>query len=173
MLKLHLGCGKRDFGPTWHHIDGGHFPHVKSHNVKKLPFKDNTVDVIYCSHLICYFDRQEIMEVLFEWNRVLKKGGTLRIATPDFWKMVSMYPNKIKLPQILGPLYGRMDMGTKKIYHKTTYDFIELKTILTMAGFNNVKRYDHTKTDHAEFDDHSAAYLNNELISLNVECNAI
>ena len=22
-IKLHIGCGKRDFGPDWEHIDGG------------------------------------------------------------------------------------------------------------------------------------------------------
>lgn len=29
MMKLHLGCGKRDFGPEWISIDGGDYPHLK------------------------------------------------------------------------------------------------------------------------------------------------
>ena len=46
-MKLHLGCGKRDFGPEWIHIDGADFPHIKSHDITKLDFEENTVDLIY------------------------------------------------------------------------------------------------------------------------------
>lgn len=171
--KLHLGCGKRDFGPEWIHIDGGKFPHVSHNNVKKIPFGDSTVDLIYASHLIAYFDRVEIMHVFSEWKRVLRPGGILRLATPDFFKMSKMYiESKIRLDDIHGPLYGRMEMNEKVIYHKTVYDFPTLSRILGLCGFTNVKRYDHTQTQHALFDDHSAAYLKEELISLNIEANA-
>ena len=171
--KLHLGCGKRDFGPEWIHIDGSKFSHVSHHNVKKLPFLSGTVDVIYASHLIAYFDRFEIMDVLHEWKRVMKPGGILRLATPDFWKMVKLYQDqKIKLDDIHGPLYGRMEMGYKFIYHKTVYDYPSLSRYLMLAGFKNIRRYDHRQTEHALFDDHSAAYLRDELISLNVEADA-
>lgn len=171
--KLHIGCGKRDFGPDWIHIDGAKFPHVTLHNVKKLPFLDNTVDAIYSAHLIAYFDRVEIMHVLAEWKRVLKPGGLLRLATPDYFKMAKMYvESKVRLDDIHGPLYGRWEMNDKFVYHKTVYDYPTLSRILGLCGFTNVKRYDHTQTEHALFDDHSAAYLKGELISLNVECYA-
>lgn len=171
MLKLHLGCGKRDFGKEWVHIDAADYDHLHSHNVKKLPFADGTVDVIYASHLIAYFDRVEIVALLAEWHRVLKPGGTLRLATPDFWRMSQLYgESKVKIEQILGPMYGKMDIGVK-IYHKTCWDYPSLSQQLILSGFRHVRRYDHEKTDHAHFDDHSAAYLKNILISLNVECN--
>lgn len=171
--KLHIGCGKRDFGPEWIHIDGGKFPHVNHNNVTKLPFKDKTISVIYSSHLIAYFDRFEIQDVLHEWHRVLEPNGILRIATPDFYKMIRLYnDSKIKLDDIHGPLYGRMEMNGKTIYHKTVYDYPTLTRYLILAGFKNVSRYDHRQTEHALFDDHSAAYLKDELISLNVEANA-
>lgn len=172
MLKLHLGCGKRDFGKSWTHIDAADYDHLHSHNVRKLPFADKTADVIYASHLISYFDRVEIVPILNEWHRVLKPGGVLRLATPDFWRMAQMYTDsRIKLDQILGPLYGKMDIGIN-IYHKTVWDFPGLARQLTLCGFKDIHRYDHMTTDHAHYDDHSAAYLKNVLISLNVECNA-
>lgn len=172
--KLHLGCGKRDFGPEWIHIDGGTFPHVTYHNVKKLPFLDEKIDVIYASHLIAYFNRFEMMDVLYEWRRVLKPKGTLRLATTDFFKCAKLYMNsQVKLDDIHGPMYGRMEMNSKFIYHKTIYDYPSLSKILMLAGFTNVRRYDHDQTDHALFDDHSKAYLKGELISLNVECNKL
>ncbi len=78
MVKLHLGCGKRDFGPSWDHIDMADFPHIKSHDVTKLTYESGTVDLIYACHLIAYFDRDEIVSILKEWRRVLRPGGCLR-----------------------------------------------------------------------------------------------
>jgi hypothetical protein len=65
---------------------------------------------------------------------------------------------------------------TEYIYHKTVYDFKDLKELLEEVGFRNIKKYDWRETEHSEFDDHSQAYIphmdkeNGTLISLNVEC---
>ena len=63
-MKLHLGCGKRDFGEDWTHIDKADFPHIKHHDVTSLPFEDDSCDIIYASHLLEYFDREEVIHVL-------------------------------------------------------------------------------------------------------------
>jgi len=179
-IKLHLGCGWRNFGKDWVHIDDGDYEHLDyKTNITKLPmFKNDTVDVIYTSHVIAYFNREEIGDVLGEWNRILKPNGILRIATPDFKSMMNLYHtnNNISLESLLGPLYGKMDMGRKTIYHRTIYDYISLKNVLNQSNFKDVCCYDWGDTDHAKFDDHSQAYLphmdkkNGKLISLNVEC---
>lgn len=173
-----MGCGKRNFGPDWIHIDGANLEHIDYHSIEKLDFlRDSTVDLIYASHVLEYFDREEVKETLKEWRRVLKPGGVLRLAVPDFYSMSSLYVDKqIRLEQIIGPLYGRMKMNDSFIYHKTVYDFEELKKTLENSGFSNVQRYDWRLTEHSELDDHSQAYLphmdkeNGTLISLNVEC---
>jgi predicted SAM-dependent methyltransferase len=134
------------------------------HDVTKLPFKEGEVKLIYTSHLIAYFDRAEVIPLLKEWYRVLKPKGVLRLATPD-WDVI----RTIKEPMV-GPLYGKMN--EPPIYHKTVWTFKQLKAVLESIGFYNVHRYDHTATDHAQFDDHSAAYFEDKLISLNIECNA-
>ena len=82
-VKLHLGCGKKDFGKDWIHIDGGNFEHLHSHNIRELPFDEETVDLIYASHVLEYFDRDEVLVVLEEWKRVLKKGGILCFWTQN------------------------------------------------------------------------------------------
>ena len=170
MVKLHLGCGKRDFGPSWVHIDKADFPHVKYKDVTKLPFETGTVDVIYACHLIAYFDREEIIPILKEWKRVLIPGGVLRLATPDFRAMAKIYlrENCSNLNQFLGPLYGKME----GIYHKTTYDLYSLIELLASVGFKDIRKYDRFKTDHARHDDHSAAMIEGNLISLNIQCYA-
>lgn len=175
MMKLHLGCGKRDFGPEWISIDGGDYPHLKYHDITSLPFEDNSVDIIYASHVLEYFDREEVVLILKEWRRVLKPDGNLRIAVPDFKSICELYLHKnIPIEKFLGPIYGKMKMLNNTIYHKTIYDFNSLKNLLTICGFYGIIEYDWRNTEHSNFDDHSQAYIphmdktNGVLISLNV-----
>jgi len=176
MIKLHLGCGWRDFGSEWIHIDGGDYPHLNYKDITILPFEDNTVDLIYASHVIEYFDREEVIYILKEWNRVLKVSGILRIAVPNFEEICKLYIKKnVPLENFLGPMYGKMKMENEIIYHKTIYDFKSIQKLLNYCGFIDVKLYDWRKTEHSEYDDHSQAYIphmdkdNGTLISLNIE----
>ncbi len=176
-IKINMGCGSRDFGSDWVNIDGGNYPHIQFNDITKLCFKNNTVDLIYSSHVIEYFDRLEIISILKEWKRVLKLGGILRLAVPDFLQMIRGYMfHAYPLDAFLGPLYGKMNMAGEWIYHKTVYDFESLNKLLTTIGFKNVHTYDWRKTEHGQFDDCSQAYLPHMeketglLISLNVEC---
>lgn len=172
-MKVAVGCGWRYYGPDWTHIDGGTYPHLDGSDIY-LKYHMSQVDLIYASHLIAYFDREEIQELLACWYKALKPGGILRIATPDFFKLKWLWETE-GLNAILGPLYGRMKMADKMIYHKTTYDFKSLQAVLTNAGFSNVHLYQWQQTDHASVDDHSQAYYphmdreNGLLLSLNVE----
>jgi len=178
MIKINMGCGWRNFGPDWIHIDGGDYEHIDAKSINDLSqFSDNSVDLIYSSHVISYFDRTEIIPVLNEWYRVLKPNGILRLAVPDFFQIAKLYSNdNVSLDKFVGPLYGKMKMGNDFIYHKTVYDFNSLKNVLESCRFNECKLYDWRLTEHCMFDDHSQAYIphmdkeNGTLISLNVEC---
>lgn len=179
-MKVHLGCGKRHF-PGWVHVDQVDLPHIDHrHDVRTLPFLDDEVaDVVYASHVFEYFDRQEAPTVLAEWRRVLKPGGVLRLAVPDFPALVEVYRRSGGLARVLGPLFGRIEVsspaGPAVIYHKTVYDFADLQAVLESAGFAEVRRYEWRETEHADYDDHSQAYYphmekdSGLLISLNVE----
>ena len=176
-MKIALGCGKRNYGNDWLHIDGGLFPHVHYYDVVNLPCEDNSADLIYACHLLEYFDRDEAMYVLKRWRDKLKDGGILRLAVPDFEVMNQLYlANKCSLREILGPMYGKWGMNGKYVYHKTVYNFFELTELLCEVGFSDVHKYDWKNTEHAHIDDHSQAYMcpkgdkeNGTLISLNVE----
>ena len=177
MIKINMGCGWRNFGSDWIHIDGGDYEHLDYSSIETLDFRDNSVDLIYASHVIEYFDRQSVRSLLREWHRVLKPSGTLRLAVPNFKVLTELYSaGEISIDQALGPLYGRMEMDGTIIYHKTVYDFDSLEGTLKDIGFKNAKLYDWRKTSHSHFDDHSQAYIphmdkeNGTLISLNVEC---
>ncbi len=180
LVMLHLGCGKR-YIPGFVHVDLARFPHIKYRRpINDLSiFKNNSVNLIYSSHAFEYFDRTEAIEVLKEWRRVLKKGGLLRLAVPDFEAIVKVYLKykDINHAGILGPLFGHWQIPgtTKTVHHKTAYDFKSLKKILEENGFGDIKRYDWRKTIHKDYDDYSRAYIphmdvkNGILISLNVE----
>lgn len=180
LLKLHLGCWKRNI-PEFTNVDIcdlSHIHHKRSVDNLRI-FKNNSAELIYASHVLEYFDREEAVKVLKEWRRVLVPGGTLRLAVPDFEQLAKVYKKYKDLNKILGPLYGKMEVKTterkKAIYHKTVYDFGSLETLLKSTGFKNIKRYDWKKTIHKNYDDHSQAYIphmdkkHGLLISLNIE----
>ena len=176
-MKFNIGCGHRNFGKEWIHIDGENYDHIDSSDIFIKDYQDNSADLIYASHFIEYFDREEVVPLLKRWKNVLIPNGVLRLAVPDFKVYSKLYSDKqYPLDSFLGPLYGKMPMGDKTIYHKTTYDYASLATLLKEIGMRNVKKYNWENTEHAQFDDHSQAYLphmdkgNGILMSLNVEC---
>jgi predicted SAM-dependent methyltransferase len=178
-VQLHLGCGKR-FIPGFVHIDMASFPHIDfKRDLRDLGcLPSGYADLIYACHVLEYFDRIEVVDVLKEWRRVLKSGGTLRVAVPDMESLISVYRAKGNLSQILGPLFGRWEINPGTVvYHKTVYDFGSLADVLATAGFSGARRYDWRSTVHKEYDDFSQAYFphmakhSGTLISLNVEAN--
>ena len=89
-MKIHLGCGNK-YIPGFIHVDLLDYPHIDYQtSVDNLFFADdNSVDLIYTSHVLEHFGRHEFRNVLEECYRVLKKGGTLRVSVPDFESIVT------------------------------------------------------------------------------------
>ena len=183
-LKLHLGCGKRHL-PGYFHMDRNNLPHLdycgEIHDLHM--FEDESVDEIYNCGVIGYYDREEIIQLLREWNRVLKKEGTLRISVVDFEKQIEVYlqfNKNLETRGVLGPIYGRWlyrdQEGRKRTaYKKTSYDFNSLKKVVTTAGFKQFVRYNWKDFLPAGYDDYSAAYIPHKdesgiHLMLNVEC---
>lgn len=179
-IKAHLGCWHR-FIPGFVHVDLCDLPHIDHKSgIDRLPFfADASVALIYCSHALEYFDREQAREVLKEWHRVLAPGGILRLAVPDFAALIQVYQRSGELARVLGPLYGKMRISTpegeRTLYHKTTYDEASLGALLQDCGFVEPQRWDWRATEHAHIDDHSQAYYphmqkdSGILVSLNLQ----
>ena len=193
MNIVHVGCGKRNWGKRFKftdkdgnkvtayvkHVDGGDYEHLDSKDIYLNDFKDDDLDLIYCSHMLEYFDREEVVGVLKAWMQKLKSGGKLYLAVPDFGAIAGMWHQEREpLHKFLGPLYGKMEMGSETIYHKTCYDESSLGELLRIVGYKRVELWEHDDLDWWEesWDDHSLAkikrkyYAVDASISLNVVC---
>ena len=175
-MKLHLGCGPR-YIPGFVHIDAQSAPHVDIIGpVEKLPMDDSSVSMIYASHVLEHFERNEYKTVLKEWFRVLKPGGILRLAVPDFAACAAIYYEN-GLADGLSGLVGLLVGGQRNEhdFHKMIFDEDFLRRDLLEIGFCEVRRWDWRITEHTDIDDFSQAYLphmhkeNGRLMSLNLE----
>ena len=84
MLKLNLGCGY-DIRTGYVNIDMCELPMVDlvyDLNKCRLPFENNSVDEIYCSHAVEHLHDPFLF--VMDCHRVLKNGGRLIIKTPTF-----------------------------------------------------------------------------------------
>ena len=173
-MKLHLGCGNKHI-PGFVHVDVENYPHVDFREpVDVLTFaQDNSVELIYASHVLEHFGRHQVDRVLREWFRVLQKGGILRLAVPDFETIVLRYQETRDLNEVLGLVCG--GQRDEHDFHKMIFDEESLRERLRLVGFSSVSKYDWRKTEHSWLDDYSQAYLphmdkqNGRLMSLNVE----
>ncbi len=85
MLRLNLGAGATS-------IEG--FTNVDRKTggeVYPLPHGDGAVDEIVASHVLEHFSHREVRRVLTEWVRVLRPGGKISLAVPDFEEVAALY----------------------------------------------------------------------------------
>lgn len=92
MKCLNLGCGTR-FHPAWTNVDYvATDPSIMVHDLRAgIPFPDEEFEVVYLSHLLEHIPRSSVAPFLRECCRVLKPGGTIRIAVPDLEQIARAY----------------------------------------------------------------------------------
>ena len=98
MKLLNLGCGNTHH-KDWLNIDFiSNSEFVKSHNLLSgIPLEDNSVDVVYHSHVLEHFTKEDGKVFIEECYRVLKKDGIIRIAVPDFETIAREYLKNLDL----------------------------------------------------------------------------
>ncbi len=175
-MKLHLGCGTKII-PGFINIDVRKLDGVDIvTSIDNLyMFKDNSIDLIYCCHVLEHLSRKSIQPILNEWHRVLKPNGILRISVPNFESIVEYYNKTKTLIPLLGLLYGGQTYPEN--FHYNIWDFNTMKLTLESHNFYNIHLYNWRDTEHSHIDDYSQAYIphmdkeNGLLMSLNIECN--
>lgn len=94
MKYLNLGCGNIFIDSSdWKNVDQSPFDaRVKRADLtKRLPFANQSFDVIYSSHVLEHINRDHVPILLAECNRLLRRGGKIRIVVPDFYEMITSY----------------------------------------------------------------------------------
>lgn len=172
-LYLHLGCGPVDH-PQFVNVDGFPYPHVQY--VRPIddlsPFADESAALVYASHCLEHFPREQIPRVLTEWRRVLRPGGTLRIAVPDFDRIVEIYEQH---GRDVGVVTGFLLGGQQSPYdfHHVVFTRRSLQALLEQAGFRDVREWTPGSSPLTTFADWSArsVELNGKthILSLNLE----
>ncbi|NBW21092.1 MAG: methyltransferase domain-containing protein [Caulobacteraceae bacterium] len=76
MMKLNLGCGGN--------ILQGWENHDSDLDISKpLPHEDNSIDFIFAEHVCEHLTTPDVVRFFMEAYRILKDGGTIRIAVPS------------------------------------------------------------------------------------------
>lgn len=158
MTKLHLGCNNRKIH-SYINIDirpevG---PDIVDDCFVLSKFKENSIDIIYSSHMIEHCKRQDYKKVLKRWYDLLKSSGILRLSAPDFEALCNYYLKTNDIKSIENLMYGdqKHDYG----YHYIGLDFKTLSNDLKEIGFTDIHRYDWRTTEHFYIDDYSQCYL--------------
>lgn len=91
---VNLACGgKLCRQPGW--INADHSPStnevMRVNLLKRLPFPDDSFDVVYHSQFIEHLPFEMARGFLDECHRVLKLGGVLRVVTPDLANQAAEY----------------------------------------------------------------------------------
>lgn len=148
MGMLHLGCGQV-YLPGWINLDAESTKADVKHDLRKpLPYGEESIDFVYSEHLIEHLTAEEGEAFLKEARRVLRKGGVMRIATPDLDYVVFKYLFGWRRQPWIAE-YGHSHIKTRAEMmnivfrewgHKWIYNFGEMERRLRSSGFERVKR---------------------------------
>lgn len=210
LKKLNLGCGPNGLD-DWINYDWGvlplfsklqgirqfgirlglldkkydiRWPKIKLVDIRKrLPLQDETIDCIYCSHVLEHLERWEALFALKESFRVLVRGGRIRIAVPDLEYICRHYLDSRSVPVVQGRpaqdacrlLWGHpkdiepgswFSKWSRRFIrgHEWAYDESEMTKLLAEAGFSEIERCTFRKgnvpdLDRLDLTDHAAHSL--------------
>ncbi len=155
-VYINLGCGL-DSSSEFINIDALPFPNI--HYIQAIydlsMFANNSVDLVYASHVMEHIPRDKFKTTLTEWRRVLKPGGTLRLAVPDFDALVEIYKSDNKnVDRVTNQVLG----GQGSVYniHYSLWNFKKAELILKNLGFKNTRRWSPDKVNHHNFKDRAS-----------------
>ena len=92
MKCLNIGCGCR-YNSSWVNIDINPVDKdVIGYDInKRIPFTDNSFDVVYHSHLLEHIPKKRAVGFIKDCVRILRPRGIMRIVVPDLEQIARMY----------------------------------------------------------------------------------
>jgi predicted SAM-dependent methyltransferase len=139
MLCLNLGCGLNPI-KNWINYDSGNFEGVVSYDLRQgLPQETETVSYIYAEHFIEHIPYDACVKLLSNCYKVLKRGGIIRLSTPDLEYLVKAYQEKnlqayVNMWSPETPC-KMMNEGMRLWGHEFIFDKDQLQLLLNHIGF--------------------------------------
>lgn len=172
-VRLHLGCGDIA-APGFINVDARPAPHV--HYVRDVTdlsiFADDSVDLVYASHVLEHVSHRALKQTLWEWRRVLRPGGVLRLSVPDFDKLLAIYQScDGEITSILGSLMGGQEHPHNT--HFSVFNRAYLAAKLREVGFEEIRLWEADQVQDHDFEDWASRPLERAgrlfEVSLNLE----
>jgi SAM-dependent methyltransferase len=117
---------------------------------KRIPVSDESLEVVYSSHLIEHLDPHETEQFLREIHRSLEPGGIIRLAVPDLKRRVESYVRTGDADAFMRSLSMRVSsardlrdkirllfLGDRD--HRWMYDAASLKELLARFQFTEAR----------------------------------
>lgn len=169
MKKINIGAGRLWRSKGWETLDNGTKSLASSwQNYGKCwesKLKDNNYDIIFTSHTLEHIPQFRIEKTFYEFNRILKRNGTIRILVPDLESSAKAYIKRNKkffqfskhynenlgvggnfVRQIVSPggqtiaINREFDEIVGGYAHLFCFDFEMMKILLEKWGFKNIKK---------------------------------
>jgi predicted SAM-dependent methyltransferase len=145
--RLNWGCGEHVL-PGWINADRFEAPGIDLVGDIRagLPIESESIDYAVSIHSLPELPLPEIVPALGELRRVLKDGGTLRLAMPDVDRGIAAYLRGDR-DYFLIPDEHAQSIGAKLIvqllwygHSRTLFTFDFAREMLVRAGFSSVAR---------------------------------
>lgn len=160
-IRLNFGSGPKKGSNGWTNIDL-HGADINWNLTKPIPLNENSVDIVYTSHLFEHLQYQDLLKVLSDIQRILKPGGKLSVCVPNAGFYLRAYFNQemfIQYDEMFLPAAVNTGSGIDQVNyiaylngdHTFMFDEINLINILKKKNFQNVSLRDFDPSiDHKE-----------------------
>lgn len=117
---------------------------------KHIPAADNSVEIVYSSHMFEHLDRSEAQRFLQEVLRVLVPAGIIRLAVPDIARLIRLYEGHHDADSFISSTHLTRNRPHRLLDrlrwavvgergHLWMYDGASLSALLLRAGFISPK----------------------------------
>lgn len=143
-IRLNLGAGETPIS--------GFIPIDRKSGKEVYPltdYADGSVDEIRASHILEHFSQRKVADVMKEWARVLKFGGVISIAVPNFDYVHAEYAKMREGKEFDSKIFSYLMGGhdDENDYHKSTFNPETLEHYMAGAGFTQIEKWESTAGD--------------------------